>query len=142
ITAFPVLARILTDTGLHRTKLGAVAIVCAAVDDITAWCVLAVVVAVVNSVGAADAVRTITLALGFVAVMFVVVRPMLRRLATVHESRRVLNAPVVAGILVGVFLTAWATEAIGIHAIFGAFVAGAIMPRSKPLADEIIGKLE
>jgi Kef-type K+ transport system membrane component KefB len=142
ITAFPVLARILTDTGLHRTRLGTVAIVCAAVDDITAWCVLAVVVAVVKTNGAADAVQTIGLAVGFVAVMFVVVRPMLRRLATVHEARGVLNPPVLAGILVGVFLTAWATEAIGIHAIFGAFVAGAIMPRSKALADEITGKLE
>ena len=142
ITAFPVLARILTDTGLHRTRLGALAITCAAVDDITAWCILAVVVAVVQSTGGGEAAQTIVLALLFIVAMFAIVRPVLRRLATVYEARGSLNPPIMAAIIVGLLLSAWATEQIGIHAIFGAFLAGAIMPRSKPLASAITEKVE
>ncbi len=67
ITAFPVLARILTDTGLHRTRIGALAITCAAVDDVTAWCILAVVVAIVHATGPAEAMQTVLLALAFLA---------------------------------------------------------------------------
>jgi Kef-type K+ transport system membrane component KefB/nucleotide-binding universal stress UspA family protein len=142
ITAFPVLARILTETGLHRTRLGAVSITCAAVDDITAWCVLAVVVAIVKSAEAVDALRTISLALLFVGVMLFVVRPIATRLAIVHEQRGRLNPPIMAGLIVALFLSAWSTEQIGIHAIFGAFMLGAVVPRFPPLVTEITTKLE
>jgi K+:H+ antiporter len=115
ITAFPVLARVLQETGLYHTRIGVLTITCAAVDDVTAWCVLAVVVAIVKSTGAADAIQTILLSLLFLAVVLRVVRPILARLPTVPLWLAVSLA----------LLGAWITEEIGIHAIFGAFMIGA-----------------
>ncbi|CAN5219693.1 hypothetical protein BH24ACT1_BH24ACT1_12870 [soil metagenome] len=142
ITAFPVLARILTDTGLHRTRLGALAITCAAIDDVTAWCLLAVVVAVVKSSGALDVVATIGLSLVFVAAMILVVRPLLARLARSPGTWSRLHPPVMAALFAGLFLAAWATEEIGIHAIFGAFLLGAVMPRSEGLVAKVAERIE
>ena len=142
ITAFPVLARILTDTGLHRTRIGALAITCAAVDDVTAWCILAVVVAIVKSSGPVDAIQTVLLALGFVGIMIFVVRPLIARVASVKPDRGRIGATVMSGLLVALFLSAWATEAIGIHAIFGAFMFGAVLPRSHSIAAQITERLE
>ncbi len=142
ITAFPVLARILTDGGLHTTRLGILAITCAAVDDVTAWCVLAIVVGIAQATGAGDALVTIGLAVLFIALMIVAVRPVLRRLEWVHAQRGRLGAHLTAAILVGLLISAWTTEVIGIHAIFGAFLAGAILPRSGDLARELTERLE
>lgn len=119
ITAFPVLARVLQESGLTDTRIGVLAITCAAVDDVTAWCVLAVVVAVVESSGLGEAAWTIAWSCVFGLGMFTVVRPLLRRVATV---------PVWAAVCLAL-ISAWLTERIGIHAVFGAFVAGAVMPR-------------
>ncbi|CAN5742973.1 hypothetical protein BH20ACT2_BH20ACT2_10020 [soil metagenome] len=142
ITAFPVLARILTETGLHRTRLGALAITCAAVDDVTAWCLLAVVVAVVQSAGPVDVVVTVSLSLLFVIAMLFVVHPLVGRLAAIHEARGNLTPPLMAGIILALLLAAWTTEAIGIHAIFGAFMFGAVLPRSRRLVSDITARLE
>lgn len=142
ITAFPVLARILTDRRLSSTRLGVLAITCAAVDDVTAWCLLAVVVAITKATGTMDAVMTIAMAVAFIVVMIFMIRPVLRRLEWVHARRGKLGSQLTAAILVGLLLSAWATEAIGIHAIFGAFLAGAILPRSGPLARELTARLE
>jgi Kef-type K+ transport system membrane component KefB/nucleotide-binding universal stress UspA family protein len=142
ITAFPVLARILTDTGLHRTRIGALAITCAAVDDVTAWCILAVVVAIVNATGPADAIATVLLALAFVGFMIFVIRPLLDRIASVKPDRGRIGATVMSGLLVALFLSAWATEAIGIHAIFGAFMFGAVLPRSHSISAQVTERLE
>lgn len=120
ITAFPVLVRILQESGLHRTRIGALTMTCAAVDDVTAWCLLAVVVALVGSDGPLDVAVTIGAAAAFTAAMWWGVRPFL-------ERRRDLGVPAAVAMA---FACAWATEMIGIHAIFGAFLAGAIMPRS------------
>ncbi len=142
ITAFPVLARILTDTGLHRTRLGALAITCAAVDDVTAWCILAVVVAIVKATGPGDAIVTVLLALAFLAFMVFVIRPLLARIAVVQPDRGRLGATIMSALFVALFLSAWATEAIGIHAIFGAFMFGAVLPRSHSIAAQITERLE
>ncbi len=142
ITAFPVLARILTDSRLSGTRLGVLAITCAAVDDVTAWCLLAIVVAIAQASGAGDALATIALAAAFIGVMIFLIRPMLKRLEWVHARRGRLGAQITAAILVGLLLSAWATETIGIHAIFGAFLAGAILPRSGALARELTDRLE
>ena len=142
ITAFPVLARILTDTGLHRTRIGALAITCAAVDDVTAWCILAVVVAIVKSTSPVDAIQTVLLALAFVGFMIFVIRPLIARVASVKPDRGRIGATVMSGLLVALFLSAWATEAIGIHAIFGAFMFGAVLPRSHSIAAQITERLE
>ena len=87
ITAFPVLARILTDTGVYRTRLGALAITCAAVDDVTAWCILAIVVAIVRAAGPADAITTVTFSLLFIVFMVMVIRPLAARLLSDRRGR-------------------------------------------------------
>lgn len=132
ITAFPVLARVLQETGLYHTRIGVLTITCAAVDDVTAWCVLAGVVAVVKATGPADAVLIIALSLMFVTVMITVVKPVLGRLPTV---------PVWAAIALAL-ASAWITEEIGIHAIFGGFMAGAVMPRGNGVQREVQDKLQ
>jgi Kef-type K+ transport system membrane component KefB/nucleotide-binding universal stress UspA family protein len=142
ITAFPVLARILTDTGLYKTRLGALAITCAAVDDVTAWCVLAIVVAIVKASGPMDAVVTVVLSLAFVVFMLAVVRPVAARVVAPRKGRGPLNATVMSFLIAGLFLSALATELIGIHAIFGAFMFGAVMPRQRGVATRIIERLE
>jgi nucleotide-binding universal stress UspA family protein len=121
VTAFPVLARILIERDLLRTRVGALAVVCAAANDVTAWCLLAFVVA---------AFQTVALAVGYLAAMAVVVRPILARLAPqlAHEGGR-LSQNVLALVLLVVLASALVTDAIGIHAVFGAFVLGAILPR-------------
>jgi Kef-type K+ transport system membrane component KefB len=145
ITAFPVLARILTDRGMERSELGVMALSCAAADDVTAWCLLAVVVGVAqtNLLGAAS---TILLSLAYVAVMFCLVRPLLRTwFASDNENAGKQTTPrsdVTAGILVAVLASALVTDLIGIHALFGAFLMGAIIPHDSRLAQSFRGKLE
>ncbi len=129
ITAFPVLARILDERGLTGTYLGSTAITCAAVNDVSAWSILAFLVAIVKAGGAGESMLTVLLALVLVALMIIVVRPLLNRWVT--ASPHVAANPsrgVVVGILILVFSSALVTEVIGIHALFGAFVAGIAMP--------------
>jgi Kef-type K+ transport system membrane component KefB/nucleotide-binding universal stress UspA family protein len=142
ITAFPVLARILTERGLHKTRLGAVTITCAAIDDVTAWCLLAVVVAVAAASGLASAFVTIALAAVFIAGMLLVVRPLVARLATYQEEAGGLSASMLAVVFVGLLLSALATDEIGIHAIFGAFLFGAIMPQQSDFIADLTSRLE
>jgi Kef-type K+ transport system membrane component KefB len=137
ITAFPVLARILTDRGISKTPLGALALTCAAVDDIVAWCLLAVVVAI-HQGGTADGVfLTIGLTLVFVVLMVFVMRPLLARWLP-----RVPEAAVLPIMLGGIMLSALATNEIGIHPIFGAFLFGVVSPRGLAMSKLAEGKLE
>jgi Kef-type K+ transport system membrane component KefB len=141
VTAFPVLARILTDRGIQKTRLGVVALTCAAVDDATAWCLLAFVVSVVNA-RASGAVRTIGLSAVYVAAMLVVVRPVVARLVRRQELRKEIPRGAIAAVFIGLLISALATEAIGIHAIFGAFLMGVILPHNSLLARELTRRLE
>ena len=140
ITAFPVLARILADTGLMRTDLGRLALSCAAVGDVTAWCLLAFVVGVVQ-IREGSAMLPSLLTLGYIAVMFVVVRP-----AVVRWCRRLdagdIDRDVIAAVLVAVLVSALVTEWIGIHAIFGAFLMGATIPHDTRLARVLEERIE
>jgi len=142
ITAFPVLARILTERRMHKTKLGAVTITCAAIDDVTAWCILAVVVTVAKADGVASALPTVGWSVLFIVGMILFVRPLLGRLARIHEDQGRLSGTVMAVVFVGLVLSALATDRIGIHAIFGAFLFGAIMPQRSELIEELFEKLE
>jgi Kef-type K+ transport system membrane component KefB len=141
ITAFPVLARILRDRRIDRTPLGVLAISCAAVDDVTAWCLLALLVGIARQHPAA-ALLTAGLAVVYVLFMLAVVRPALSRLA--ERAQRADGTPrgAVALVLVGVVASALATEANGIHALFGAFFLGALIPRESRLAQDLAGRLE
>jgi K+:H+ antiporter len=139
ITAFPVLARILTDRGIDKTALGVTALGAAAVGDVTAWCLLALVVGVAKAqVG--DALLVIFWAALFVAAMLVVVRPLVsayvRRKGDAPPSRETI-----AIVMIGVLLAALTTEVIGIHAVFGAFLLGALIPHDSRLARDICRKL-
>ncbi len=127
ITAFPVLARIVQERNLSHTYLGTTAIACAAVDDVTAWCVLALVVAVAKAGGVATALRTVLFALLFTGAMLFLVRTHLARMLGRKEDQQ-WNKGLIAGALAIAFASAWVTEAIGIHGLFGAFLAGVVMP--------------
>jgi Kef-type K+ transport system membrane component KefB len=142
ITAFPVLARILEERGLMGTYLGSTTIACAAVDDVTAWCLLAVVVAVASATGLMGAALTVALTLAFIAVMLLVIRPLAARLANREYRHEAGSKGLIASILVGVFASALFTEVIGIHALFGAFLAGAIMPADSRLRSFLRERLE
>lgn len=142
ITAFPVLARILTERNLHKTPVGAITITCAAVDDVTAWCILAFVVGIARATGLRPGLFTAAEACAYVAVMFLVIRPFLRRLQVVHERQGKLSQNVVAIIVMLTLLSAYMTEIIGIHALFGAFLMGAIMPKGTQFVRSLSEKLE
>jgi Kef-type K+ transport system membrane component KefB len=140
ITAFPVLARILTDRGMSRTELGTLALTSAAAGDVTAWCLLAFVVGVAQAQVQAAA-RIVLLSLAYLALMVVIVRPIFHRLASCFSGDD-LPRGAVALLLVALLLSALATELIGIHALFGAFLLGAVIPHDSAIARVIECKLD
>lgn len=142
ITAFPVLARIVQERGMQKTKLGTIAITCAAADDITAWCILAVVIAIVKAGSFTSSLYVIGLAILYVIVMLKIVRPFLKRVGDLNSTRESLNKPVVAIFFITLLFSSYASELIGIHALFGAFLAGAIMPENNKFRNIFIEKVE
>jgi Kef-type K+ transport system membrane component KefB len=142
VTAFPVLARILTDRDMHRTRIGSIALASAATDDVLAWSLLAVVAA---TAGAGGQQLRLLLAPIYVGVMFGLVRPLLRKLVDVYQQRGRLTPSVLAAVLVGLLLSSYATDWMGLKYIFGAFLFGAVMPRegaAAALREEILHRLE
>lgn len=143
ITAFPVLARIIEDRGLAGTFLGTTAITCAAVGDVTAWSILAFVVALAKAEGAGASVLTIGLAFGFIALVFFGGRPLLKRfLETRLPASGIPSRTTIVAILVLVFSSALFTEVIGVHALFGAFLVGVILPPNPVFRSHLREKLE
>ena len=143
ITAFPVLARILQDKGMFKTSLGSTALTCAAVGDVTAWIILAFIVAIVHASGLAASALSLGLVLLFVALMIYVVRPLLPRFlgpARVEDDNPTKG--VLAFVVCVVMAAALCTEIIGIHALFGAFLAGAIMPETSGFRHKLALRLE
>ena len=143
ITAFPVLVRILNDRGLTRTPLGATATTCAAVDDATAWAILAVVVALARATGLASTLINLGLLVLYVVAMMAVALPLLERwlpLGRLLQGRQALS--VIAAVLIFMTASALATQAMGIHALFGAFLAGVVMPRNQEFHDYLRLRLE
>jgi Kef-type K+ transport system membrane component KefB len=136
VTAFPVLARILADRGLTHTRLGNTVIACAAVDDVTAWCVLAFVVVIARATAIAPLFVHLAFLVVYMAAMIWVVRPLLRRLAAAAVKRASSEA-VLAAVVILVLISATVTELLGIHALFGAFVAGAILPREEKVVEAL-----
>jgi hypothetical protein len=142
ITAFPVLARIVQERNLTKTKLGALAITCAAADDITAWCILAAVIAIVKAGSVVSAVYTILMALAYVFLMLKLVQPFLKRMGDIYSNKEGLSKPVVGVFFIILVASAYTTEVIGIHALFGAFMAGVIMPANTNFRNIFIEKIE
>jgi Kef-type K+ transport system membrane component KefB len=141
VTAFPVLARILTDRGMQKSRLGVIALTCAAVDDVTAWCLLAFLIAVAKS-NASSAFITFGLTGLYLVFMLLVARPLIERAVRAQEASKSVTQGAFAIIVVGLLLSTLATEAAGIHAIFGAFLLGAIIPHDSRLARDLTDKLE
>jgi Kef-type K+ transport system membrane component KefB len=143
ITAFPVLVRILQDRGIFKTSLGSTATACAAVDDVTAWCVLAFVVAIARATSVGGAAFNLGLVLVFIAFMLFVIKPKLptwigyQALERPNPSKSVL-----AVIFMVVIVSALTTELIGIHALFGAFLAGIVMPTAAGFRDKLVIRVE
>jgi Kef-type K+ transport system membrane component KefB len=141
ITAFPVLARIVQERRLTGTPLGTLAITCAAADDITAWCLLAAVVAIAKAGSLLGTVFTLGSALLFVGIMLYLVKPWLNKKLQQFTGANKPKAAVALVFLV-VLMSAWIAEVIGIHALFGAFLAGVIMPSDSTVKDLLTDKVE
>jgi Kef-type K+ transport system membrane component KefB len=142
ITAFPVLARIVQERGIHKTRLGTIVITCAAADDITAWCILAAVIAIVKAGSFVSSLYIIGLAFVYVMTMIFVVKPFLKRIGDLYKTKNKLNKPVVAIFFLTLILSSYVTEVIGIHALFGAFMTGVIMPDISKFRAIFIDKVE
>jgi Kef-type K+ transport system membrane component KefB len=142
VTAFPVLARILEDRGLSKTTLGGVALTCAAFDDVTAWCLLALVIAIARADAMLPAIITIGFVIAFISIMIFLIRPLLARLAKLTTDDERQRRGLAAMILVFVFASALVTEIIGIHALFGAFLAGVVMPATAGVRSMLKARLE
>jgi Kef-type K+ transport system membrane component KefB len=142
ITAFPVLARIVQEREIHKTKLGAIVITCAAADDITAWCLLAVVIAIVKAGDFISSLYVISLAAIYVLAMIFIVKPFLKRIGDLYGSKDSIGKPVLAIFFLFLILSSYATEVIGIHALFGAFMMGSIMPDVTKFRMIFIDKVE
>jgi Kef-type K+ transport system membrane component KefB len=143
VTAFPVLARILTERNMHRTRIGVLTLACAAVDDILAWSLLAAVLAVVGE-GELGPQWVLVLTAVYGAGMVLLVRPLLVKLVDRYQRLDRLTPDVLAAVLAGVLASSFLTSEIGIHAIFGAFFFGAIFPRegAHQMFQEILERLE
>lgn len=139
ITAFPVLARILSEQRMSHTKVGMISLTCAAINDVTAWCLLAFIVGVVQA-KAASALMIAVLTLSFIVFMFMAVRPLAAMMTRAWDKNPSQSG--IALTLVGVLLAALTTEVIGVHAIFGAFLLGAVIPHDSTLARSLRESLE
>jgi Kef-type K+ transport system membrane component KefB len=141
VTAFPVLARILSERNLLGTRLGTLTIACAAVDDVTAWCMLAAIIAIVRS--KLEHLPLWLMLAGFAAylgIMLFVLRPIAKNFVARHGAKKVTDKAI-AALLLCMLASSWSTEWLGIHALFGAFFAGVIMPKEKAFAEDVREKL-
>ncbi len=142
ITAFPVLARILSDHHLLHTRLGTIAIACAAIDDISGWCILAALMVTVKSAGSITAIwPTLALTLLYLAVMIWIVRPLARRFQNDFDHQDAMSQDRLAVIIIIALASSLTTQWIGIHPLFGAFMAGAIMPKHEGFNRALSGRL-
>jgi Kef-type K+ transport system membrane component KefB len=143
VTAFPVLARILSERKLLRSRLGTMAIACAAVGDVTGWCVLAYVVGLARATHSSLPLwKTIAGVVIFLVVMFGGVRLFLRKIERGYLAHGEISDNWKALLLLVLLSSALTTEALGLHLLFGAFIAGAVMPRNRDFASYIIDRFE
>jgi Kef-type K+ transport system membrane component KefB len=142
VTAFPVLARIVQEAGLQGSRLGSLAMLCAAVCDVLAWCALAVVLAMARAHGPLAVFRTLALTAALCAVLLLVVRPLLKALTDRYAGAAVPDAVLLVLVVGLIFGLAAVTDKIGIHNIFGGFLAGLVVPRDTPLLRPVTGRLD
>jgi Kef-type K+ transport system membrane component KefB len=128
ITAFPILARIIQERNLTKTSVGIMSISVAAIGDVIAWCILAVVIAIAKSGGIISSFMTIGLAVSYILFMFFVVKPFMYRIGTIYSSRETMSKPIVAFVFLVILTSTLVAKAVGINSLFGAFMAGVVMP--------------
>ncbi|NBT58921.1 cation:proton antiporter [bacterium] len=141
VTAFPVLARILSDKKISKTTIGAIALTSAAIGDVTAWCLLALMVSLAQD-SFVSVIQTTGFTILYIGAMFVIGGPLMRRLIPWLEKFDRITEGGIAAFFVALLLSALATELIGIHAIFGAFLLGAITPHDSRIAKELTERIE
>src|SRR5690348_5717275 len=133
ITAFPVLARLLEDRDMLGDKIGSLALLCAAIDDVIGWCLLALVIAIIHATGLISASLTFVYLVLFVGVMLFAVRPLL-----VYADQHIKSKPTLMVLtVILLLLSATATSTIGIHPVFGAFMMGVILPRRAAFVEQV-----
>nr|WP_321373355.1 cation:proton antiporter [uncultured Bacteroides sp.] len=142
ITAFPVLARIIQEKNLTKTPVGILSIASAANDDVTAWCLLAVVIAISKAGTFGSALYAVALTFVYIAVMFLVIRPFLKKIGDVYANKEVINKTFVGFIFIILIVSSTLTEVLGIHALFGAFIAGVVMPSNFGFRKVLMEKVE
>ncbi len=142
ITAFPVLARIIQEKGLTKTHLGGISIASAAIDDVSAWCILAIVIAISSTGSMISALFTIFLSIIYIVIMLMAVRPFLQKIGQTHQNIETLNKRIVGFIFLILIGSAFITQTIGIHALFGSFLAGVVMPTNINFRKLMIEKIE
>ncbi len=140
ITAFPVLARIITDQNLQNTTLGSLAMTCASLNDVAAWCLLALVIGI-SKTAVSSAIATIILTVVFIATMMLVIKPLALNLSRYVAKKHYTDEQQIALILITLLISAILAEYIGIHAIFGAFILGVITPRDNQAINSLVDKL-
>jgi Kef-type K+ transport system membrane component KefB len=142
ITAFPVLARIIKERGLTKTPLGVLAITCAAADDVTAWCLLAAAIAIVKAGSITSSLFTIGLAIAFIVFMIYAIKPWLQKMSDKRVKTEKIDKTVIGISFFLLLLSSYFTEIIGIHALFGAFIAGVVMPNNIRFKEILADKVE
>jgi Kef-type K+ transport system membrane component KefB len=142
ITAFPVLARIIQEKGLTKTHLGIISLASAANGDIIAWCLLAVIIAIVQAGSMLSAVYNVLFSALYIALAFLVVRPFLRMVGQVYHNEEVIDKGLVAFMFLILITSSFLTEILGLHALFGAFIAGVIMPSDVKFRQIMAEKVE
>ncbi len=142
ITAFPVLARIVHEKGLSKTMMGQISIASAAFNDVAAWCILAIVISISKSGNFIASLPTIAMAMVYILLMLLVIKPFLKRIGSYYQNLEVLNRSVVAFIFLLLVVSSLATQLIGIHALFGAFMVGVIMPEIPGFRRILVEKVE
>ena len=142
ITAFPVLARIIQEKDLTRTHLGTISLGSAAIGDVTAWCVLAAIIAIAKTGSVVASMYTLLLTTVYILVMVLIVKPFLKKMGEHYQTTEVVNRSTVAFLFLVLLISAFITEALGIHALFGAFMAGVVMPPMTNFRRIIVEKVE
>jgi Kef-type K+ transport system membrane component KefB len=142
ITAFPVLARILKERNMSNTRMGIIALTSAAAGDITAWCILAIIIAVAKAGSVGNSFYTFIFATLYVLVMLLLIKPLLCWLTSKKQEQQSMSQSTLAFLFLVLLASAWICEIIGIHALFGAFMAGVIMPLDWDFRNIVINKIE
>lgn len=142
ITAFPVLARIIQEKGLSKTHLGTITIASAANNDVTAWILLVAVIAIAQTGSFISSLYTLLFSAIYIGVMLAVIRPFLKKIGNIYQNEELLNKSIFGFFILILIISAYTTQLLGIHALFGAFLAGVIMPTSQKFRKIMIDKVE